>query len=156
MRRAEATEHRGFTLMEVLLVVAIVAVFAGLAAPRYSRASGRYRADLVARRVVADLRLAQSCAKAASTSRTVSFSTATQQYQLLGVPAPDGKGGDYTVLLSSAPYLAELVNVDFNKTSQVVFSGWGLPDNGGTVTVAAGGQQRTIVVDGSTGSISIQ
>lgn len=146
----------GFTLVEVLLVVAIVAIFAALAAPRYGRASARHRADLAARRVAADLRLAQSCAKAASESRTVSFSVATKQYQLLNVAAPNGAAGNYTVVLSSEPYRANLVSASFNSSTQVVFSGWGLPDNGGTVVVSAGSEQRTVVVDASTGRVSIQ
>jgi len=137
-------------------VLAIVAVAAAVAAPRYGRASGRYRADLAARRVMADLRLAQSWARAASCSRAVCFSTAASRYQLLNIPAPDGAPGDYTVVLSAEPYQAELTNASFDGGPEVIFNGWGLPDKGGTVTLSAGGQQRTVVVDGTTGRISVQ
>ncbi len=156
MNRGTGTTERGFSLLELLLVLAILAVVAAVATPRYGRASGRYRADLAARRVMADLRLAQSCAKAASSSRTVSFSTAGSQYQLLSVPAPDGAPGDYAVVLSAEPYQADLTNADFGGSPQVIFDGWGLPSKGGTVTLTAGGEQRTVVVDGVTGRISVQ
>jgi len=136
-------------------VLAIVATCTAVAAPRYGRASGRYRADLAARRVLADLRLAQSYAKTTSASRTVSFSTTTAQYQLLSVPALDGKTGDYTVVLSATPYKADLASVSFSG-AQVTFNGWGLPDKTGTVVVSVGTEQRTVAVDGSTGRISLQ
>jgi len=139
----------------VILVLAIMTVLAALAAPRYGRASGRYRADLAARRVAADLRLVQACAKAASASRTVTFIPETEQYRLWNIPASDGKPGDYTVVLSDEPYRAELTGVNFNGGLQVVFNGWGLPDHGGTVVVSAGSEQRTILVDGTSGMVSI-
>lgn len=156
MSRRARTAKAGFSLFEIVLVLAILAVVAAVAAPRYGRASGRYRADLAARRVVADLRLAQSCAKAASCSRTVSFSTATGRYQLLDIPALDGTPGDYTVVLSAEPYRADLTNVNFDGSPEIVFNGWGLPDKGGTVMLSAGGEQRTVAVDGVTGRISVQ
>ncbi len=156
MNRGAATTKGGFSLFEVLLVLAIMAIFTAVAAPRYGRASGRYRADLAARRVMADLRLAQSCAKATSSTRTVSFFTATDQYQLSNVSAPDGVPGDYTVVLSGEPYGADLTSVSFNGNSQVIFNGWGLPNKGGTVVLSAGAEQRTVGVDGVTGRISLQ
>jgi type IV fimbrial biogenesis protein FimT len=155
MNRGPATTEGGFSLFEIVLVLAIVAIFTALAAPRYGRASGRYRVDLAARRIMADLRLAQSSAKAASSSRTVSFSTATDHYQLSNVPALDGVSSDYMVDLSAPPYQADLTNVSFSG-SQVIFSGWGLPDQGGSVVLSAGAEQRTVTVDAATGKISVQ
>ncbi len=154
--RRRRVSCRGFSLLEVVLVLAIIGIAAAVAVPRYSRAGARYRADLAARRVAADLRLAQSQAKAASSTRTVAFSAATEQYQLLGVSSPDGASGDYTVILSAEPYKADLTLANFNGDPQVIFSGWGLPNNGGTVGISVGGQQRTVTVDRVTGKVSIQ
>ena len=149
------TTRGGVSLLEVLLVLAILAIFTALAAPRYGRATGRYRADLAARRVLGDLRLAQWYAKTVSASRTVSFSTTTDQYQLLSVPAPDGVSGDYTVALSAEPYRADLTNVSFSE-GKVTFTGWGLPDQAGTVVLTVGGEQRTVAVDNLTGRTYLQ
>ncbi len=156
MHRRITVQPGGFSLIELVLVTAIVAVLAAIAAPRYGQASSRYRLDLASRRVVADLELAQSCAKAASSPRSVVFIAGTDQYRLSGVPAPDGMVGDYTVSLAAEPYKTDISAVDFNDTHQVVFSGWGLPDSGGAVTLIAGSQHKTIHVDGETGQVSIQ
>jgi type II secretion system protein H len=147
---------RGFSLFELTLVVAILAVLAALAAPRYGRASGRYRLELAARRVAADLRLAQSGAKAASASRTVVFTVETDRYQLQGIAAPDGAAGDYTICLADEPYKADLTAAAFDGNPRVVFSGWGLPHHGGTVTLTVGTDDKTVTVDGETGRIDVQ
>lgn len=156
MRRRARVSNCGFNLLELVLVSAIVAIFAAMAIPRYGSASSRYRLDLAARRVAADLRLAQMCAKTSSSSCTMVFNAATEQYTIMNLPAPDGLSGSYQVALLAEPYKAELLSVNFNDSSQVVFNGWGLPDSGGTVTVAAGSQQKTITVDSGTGRIDVQ
>jgi prepilin-type N-terminal cleavage/methylation domain-containing protein len=146
----------GFTLLELVLVVAMIAVAAAVAIPRYGRAAGRYRADLAARRVAADLRQAQLHAKTSSASCTVAFATATSTYQILNAPSLDGVGGTYTVDLRVPPYQAKIVSASFGGPAQVTFSGWGLPGNAGSAVIAVGSEQRTIAVDGQTGQVSIQ
>lgn len=156
MNRNAVDKRRAFSLLELILVMAIMATFAAIAAPRYGLALARHRADLAARRVSADLCQAQSYAKTTSVACTVTFFAATETYQLLNVPSLDGRPGDYTVALSAHPYQANIVSADFDGGSQVVFDGWGSPDHGGTIVVAVGAEQRTITVDGDTGQVSIQ
>jgi len=156
MTKFEMAVGDGFSLLELVLVTAIIAVAAAIAIPRYGRATGRYKADLTARRVAADLRQAQLYARTTSTSCTVAFTLATSTYQVMNAPSLDGTGGSYTVDLRRPPYEARIVSVSFGGATQVVFSGWGLPGKAGTVVVAAGSEQRTIALDGQTGQVSIQ
>jgi len=151
----ETAATRGFSLMEVVLVTAIITIVAGLAIPRYGRATGRYQADLAARRVAADLRQAQLYARMTSASCTVAFTVATHQYQIVNAPSLDGAGGTYTVDLTASPYKARIVSASFGGTTQVIFNGWGLPDNAGTVVIAAGSEQRTISLSQQTGQVTI-
>lgn len=146
----------GFSLLEVVLVTAIIAVIATIAAPRFGMARGRYQVDLAARRIVADLGLAQSHAKSQSAACTVSFSAATETYQLADVSALDGDATDYTVDLTVQPYGADLASANFGGDSDVVFDGWGLPDSAGTVVVTVQSEQRTIVLDAETGKAAVQ
>lgn len=155
MRPRITIANSGFSLLEVVLVAAIVAIFAAIAVPRYGSASARRRADLTAGRVAADLRLAQAHARVASSASTVCFYPVTEEYLLTDIPAPDGASGSYRVVLSSEPYRTDLVSADFTGAAQVTFDGWGLPNSGGTVVVAAGSQQRTITIDGPTGVVSV-
>jgi len=156
MQCGHDVQNAGFSLLEVVLVTAILVIFAAMALPRYADAVVRHQVDLAARRVMTDLHQAQSCAKTSSTACTASFPVATSEYQLSGVSSFDGNPGDYSVNLSHDPYDAKLVSVDLGGDSEVVFDGWGMPDSGGTIVVSSGSEQRTIVVDGDTGEVAIQ
>lgn len=155
MNRSGRVTIGGFSLLEVILVSAIIAIVAAMAVPRYGRAAARYQVDLVARRVQADLQQAQLYAKTTCAPCTITFSVAANSYQLVNVSTLDRTSGSYTVALAAEPYNARLVSVSFTG-AQVIFNGWGLPDNGGAIVVAVGTQQRTVTLDSQTGQISIQ
>lgn len=153
---APAPLSKGFSLLELVLVLAILAVLAAIAAPRYAGAASRYRADCAARRIAADLGMARGRARAASASRSVVFTLSPASYKMPGVRDPDRPGSDYTVNLSEEPYRVTLVSVNFGGDAQVVFSGYGLPDSGGTVRVRAGDCEKTVVLEPANGEVSVQ
>ncbi len=148
----------GFTLFELLLVLAIVATLSAIAVPRFGASTIRYRADLAAHRIVSDLSLAQSSAKASSSVQQVRFIVADNEYRLVDLAPIDPSAGveEYIVVLSARPYEATLVSADFGGSDTISFNGWGIPDSGGMVILTVGAEQRTISIDGETGRGSIQ
>ena len=145
----------GFSLLELVLILAVIATVAAMAAPRYHNALTRYRADGVAGRIAADLGLAQATAKSTSASVTVTFDVPNNSYQLSGVPSLIDPESDAGLTLSDRPYRAQLVSVDFSG-ADVVFDGYGIPDDGGGIVIACGGVTRTVDLNGETGAASVQ
>jgi len=147
---------RGFSLLELLLVLTIIATLTAMAVPRYQTSLARYRADLAAQRIVADLTQARTSAKAASTSRTVVFSVIGNSYQIPQLSSLNDNSGRYSVALSERPYQVVLISASFGGDAKITYNGWGLPDSDGTVTLSVGTEQRTVVVDSETGRADIQ
>jgi prepilin-type N-terminal cleavage/methylation domain-containing protein len=145
-----------FTLLELVFVVAIVAILASMAIPRFSGAAARHRAGAAARRVASDLALARKHAKQSSASQAVVFDAAADSYQLTGMSHSDHPANEYVVRLGDEPYRAAIVSADFGGQKQVVFDGYGMPDSGGTVTIRVGTEQRVITLDVDTGEASVQ
>ena len=148
--------HRGFTLIDLVMVLSVITVVAAIAAPRYANALVRYRADAAARRITADIRLAQQTAKTTSSSRTITFDTTNHAYSIPNVRALDGQSMTYVVMLQEPPYLARLASVDMGGDVQLTFDGYGVPDSGGLITVQVGDATRTVVINPDTGSAEVQ
>lgn len=146
---------QGYSLVELILVVAIIGVLSGLAIPRYGRAASRYRADAAAKRVVADLQQAQQRGLAGSGACVLSFSTSaatlTMTYPTIGGVA----GRSVQTKLGLLPYLASIQSVDFGGTSSVTFDGNGRPSAGGTIVIRSGNESRTITVAAGNGATTI-
>ena len=161
-RAAEEAGHafsgarRALTVLELVLVLAVLAVVAMIAVPRCADASSRYRANLAAKRVQADLCYMRGAARTVNRALTVVFQTATDSYQMVGMDGPLGTSGRYQVFLSDPPYRACLVAVDLGATNQVTFDGWGRPDCAGKIVVRAGDETREIIIEASTGEVTIQ
>jgi prepilin-type N-terminal cleavage/methylation domain-containing protein len=150
---------RGFSLIEMTFVVATIAVLAAIGIPKYAQAINRYRVDLAAKRVVADLALARSSARASGLGQVVDFATPTNGYTLTGLTASDGRAGQYVVRLSDEPYKATIGTVAFGTATpaaqSVRFTRFGTPEAGGTVVISSGGYSKTVALDPVTGTAEV-
>src|SRR5262245_44984964 len=147
----------GFSLVELIMVMGIIAVLAAIAAPRYSRSVMRYRADMAARRVADDLVFAGTQARQIGKPVVVTFETSKSRYTLAGVAGVVQKSNDYSIDLSADPYRAGVASAAFGSSgNQVTFSMYGQPLNGGQVVVRCGAESRTITLDADSGRTKIQ
>ena len=153
---AAAARDCGFSMLELVLVLAIMTTLAAIGAPRYQASLIRYRADLAARRIVADLELAQATAKAKGSSITVIINQSTETVVLSGQAGLDPHVAEYCTKLSESPYRANITESSFPTDNNIIFDGWGIPDSGGTAVLTVGSETRTITVDAYTGRAIIQ
>ena len=154
-QQASSRPEGGFSLFESIVVLSIIATFSAVAVPRYVRSVSRYRANAAACRVAADLGYARAQAMAASASRTVTFTVGQGCYQLGGIADVVTGLTPYTVDLSKNQYGASIVAANLGGDAVVVFSGFGRPDSGGSVTVKVGAEQKTVQLDADTGKASV-
>lgn len=145
---------RGFSLIEMVLVMAIFAIVAAIAMPKYASAGFRYRIDATARQIMLDLDYARTKARTSSTSQEIVFSVVADNYVITGLlDASTGK--TYSVDVSDDPFLTKIVSVNLGGDSRLVYDGYGHPDSGGDIVLRSGDNIRTIRLDAGADKISL-
>ena len=76
--------HRGFTFAELIVVLSIVGILAGIAVPKYANFLSNHRLDAAVNRIITDLTLAQRQARLTGTSQDVKFNVTGNSYTLAG------------------------------------------------------------------------
>ena len=149
--------ERAFTLAELSIVVLIISILAAVSVPRYVNALLHYQADAAARRIKVDLEYLRRQARQASASRSVTFNVNDHSYTMVGVADVNHTGrSDYIVNLKVTPYKSTLNSVNCGGDSTLVFNGYGKPDSSATIVVGSGTYTKTVTVESTAGSVSIQ
>jgi len=158
----------GFTLIEVILVVVIIGIAAGVVVPMMSSASSmqiRAAVNLVA----ADIEYAKSMAISRGQRYSVVFNKTTETYQVVDkdnnvIPHPVKKGFNYVMDFRNDGRIdrVDILDANFDGGNKVTFdslgSPWndsGTPLNSGVVTLRSGTITRTVSVEPVTGFISV-
>lgn len=147
--------RRGFSLLELVIVLAIVGAMASIALPRFNNSLDRTRIDAAARQIMLDMTLAQRQARTSNLNQTVKFFTTSDKYMRLNVPDSKRPTYDYEVMLRNEPYLVNLSSASFGIDSDIIFDIYGVPDDGGTIVITNDTQSRTITVDADSGQASL-
>ena len=134
-----------------------MSILAAVSVPRYITSLYKYQVDAAARRIKVDLEFLRRKARKESASRTVIFDVTNHRYTMANVGDLDHVGrSDYLVNLSFPPYKAKLNSVNCGGDATLVFNGYGKPDSSATIVVGSGAYTKTVSVESTAGSVTIQ
>jgi prepilin-type N-terminal cleavage/methylation domain-containing protein len=139
--------RRGYTIVELVIVLMILAILASAAAPRYVSALAEFRADAAASRVAADLRMIRQYARRDSQIQSVVFDAAADSYSAPSMPDVDRSTDAYTVNFGASEYVADLTSADFGGSATLHFDVFGRPNQSGAVVLQVGDLVRTVEID---------
>ena len=140
--------HDGFSLIELIIVVALVAVLAGIAVPQMAGAMTRYALINASQQVVSTIRNARVQAVGKNRVSRVRFNfPAAGQYQVL-----DSAGaalGSVQILPNGTTFGAISGDVEFNTSGRATHVGGGAAPVTVVMSNGTAAQNRTITISAS-------
>lgn len=146
--------RHGFSMVELVVALAILGVFAGVASVRLSASAERARVDAAARRIVNAVDDARSRARSTSAACRIRFVATPPTIEIKGPLT--GEAGLDAIRLDHNPYRVLLKNATFGGTDGVEFDRYGRPDTGGFVLVTSGRFERLITIEAESGRATIK
>jgi prepilin-type N-terminal cleavage/methylation domain-containing protein len=154
-------KEAGLSLVELMVVIALIAILSAIAVPNYVAWLPKYRLSTSARDVLSDLEYARALAIKENASVVVEFDTANNSFRIwvdngAATNADNwAQDGDEPAMRSRRTATGiSLTGVDFSGENQIRFTGNGLPEvktvppsiGGGNVTLASKTDTRVVVL----------
>ncbi len=141
-RRGWRNSHAGFTLLELLLSVAIVALLAGLSLPVYRTLMQKNDLDIATTSVGQSLRRAQVLSQAVDGDTT--WGVNTQNYHITIF-----KGASFAARDTNFDETFDVpITISISGTTEVVFTKFtGLPQTTGTINLSTANDSRLVTIN---------
>lgn len=135
----------GFTLIEVMIVIAIISILASIAVPNFRNYMIQGRLNGAARQIMSDLMYARMQAVSQNNEFRVIFNGNGYQYKILDDNNNDGDedSGEQTVVKNIQ---TDYPGVTFNSNNNPIFSPRGTASSLPTITLTNSGGTKTITV----------
>lgn len=149
------TPHSAITLVELLVVLAIIGLILGMSVPGFTGYSQRLRLNTSARQLVGLLSLARSTAISSHEEHAVEVDA--EEGQVRVVNQVSGEALEKVLRLPESVEITMTIGGEAAQESRIVFRPTGgLGGRSVSLTLADVRNQRTIVVSGTTGAVSLQ
>ncbi len=139
------TSGRGFSVAELVMVLAILGTFAAIAVPRFSSATNRSAVAQAADRLTGLYDEATRLAHATSGQVRVSCDPSLDLITLT-----PSAGTPVSLVLADEPYLVDIVACDFEGGASVVVDGWGQADVDSTFLIRRAGVELIVKIGSRT------
>lgn len=151
---------KGFTLLELIIVAAVLSIIAGFAIPTFTDAFADYKIESAAGRIAADIRYARSYAIKTAGTINIVFDSVNEKYEVR-----DGVGQITHPLSKNNFQITMTKEFDLEKIDlySVTIPGGGQTLSfdslgatvGGTIKVRYAGREKTITVSSIDGEASV-
>jgi prepilin-type N-terminal cleavage/methylation domain-containing protein len=167
LRKLKTILRRGFTLIEVVMVIVIVGILTAIAIPRF-QAFYAVKLDGAAKKLISDIRYVQQIAISNHTSTRIVFDSAAERYRAeeesprgsnfwRAISSPFMSGSMITDFTNDPQYAGvNITGPSFGSSSTLMFDWRGQPVSGGEVTLSYRDNTRRIEVVATTGQVRAQ
>ena len=134
----------GFTLIELIVIIAIVAVFAAIAVPNFLSYMPKHRLNGAARQVMGDLMAARMKAVSQNCDVAVTFASGNPEYEIWTDSNNDGNKdpGEVTTKNIQSNYY----DVIISSTNNINFSSRGTASLSGIILTNSAGSTKKVTV----------
>jgi Tfp pilus assembly protein FimT len=154
-RTAYGRRSAGLSLIEMTIVLFTLGVISAVGALRYAETLQDHRAQRAAQRIAADIESARHTARSRNQAITISFDVPNHSYSITGLTNPDRQSAPFSVVINDEVLSARLISASFGGDAALQFSGFGMPDSGGVLTLQAGSTVKTVTVVAGTGAVTV-
>jgi len=142
------TSSKGFTLIELILAIAVISLLSTLAVPSFKNTLNRYKLEVAARELAQNVRLIQQKSVTEGVSNKIVLDlNKRDNYQLVS-----GRRGKL-IKLPPDVYIDWTTYVEVDKS--IVFYPTGAPNRGGTIAITNGRDSLFVIISVATGRVRI-